>query len=320
MNDLVVNLILFYILILIGYLLGLGLKKFNDEIRKILTFILLFILTPITIFLALFTAIPFGFIEIAVFVILRITLCFVPQFFAFFVFLRKRSEAENPRKASILNMSGFPNNVLFPMPIILAFFGTDYIPILITFSITALIIRGTWLTWLCVHYGSEREHGFKSAIKQIIMFPPTITIILCLILLGFNVQFDQAILSVFKDINSILIFVFGNILIGFMLVNLDFKQIRVFKKDFSIVLFMRVAFSSLLFLGISFLLVFPTEIRTNTLTTLLILYMGPPAVLNTTFAEYFELDKEFTAFCVFFITILAMIYTPLFLLIGIAIF
>lgn len=323
MSDLLVNLLLIYLLILIGYILGKLTKKYNSQIRLALSFAVLYILTPILIFLSFFTSnIVFGIAEITSFVMLRLIVCFIPQLFVFMIFLKKRPVEENGRKGSIISQSGFANNVLFPLPIVLVLFGTEFVPILITFSITALVLRGTWLTWLCIRYGGkgEEDYGIKKTIKQILTFPPTLTILLCLILLPFNLQFDQGVIVPLNDITSIIISIFGNILIGFMLVNVNFKMIREFKNDFALVTFVRVGFCALLFLPISLFLYYPPEIRTSTLTILFILFSGPPAILNTTFAEYFDMDKEFTAFCVVTITIFALIYTPLFILLGLAIF
>lgn len=321
MSNLVVDLSIFYFLIFIGFISGIVFKKYNERIRKALTFVLIYILTPILIFLAFFISnVTFGVSDVINIVVYRLILLFISQFFLYFIFLRKRGVEHNPRKGTMLSMVGFPNTGLFPMPIVLAFFGSEFIPILIIFSITALTLRGTWLTWLCIRFGKEEGNGVLKTIKQIFSFPPTIALIICVILLSLNVEFDQEFLIVVDDIVSSFTSIAGNLLIGVLLVNINFKQIKEYKKDFSIVVFMRVVFSCILFFLVAIFLTFPLEIKSPTFTILLILYVCPPAILSTTFAEYFKLDKEFTAFSVFTMTIMAIFYIPIFLIIGLIIF
>lgn len=321
MSDLFVNLSIFYFLIFLGIVIGRLFKKHNEKIRTAITFILIYILCPLLVFFAFFVSnITFGFGDIFNIILYRLILLFISQFVLYFIFLRKRGVDQNPRKGTMLSMVGFPNAGIFPIPIILAFFGSEFIPIVILFSITALTMRGTWLTWLCIRFGKKRNDGILKSIKQILSFPPTLAIILCVILLSFGAEFDQTVLTIADDVVSNITSIIGNFLIGIMLVNLNFKQIHEFKKDFSIVVFMRVIFSSLLFFLIAIFLTFPLEIKSQTLTILLIMFVCPPAILSITFAEYFELDKEFTAFTLFTMTIMAIFYVPIYLLIGLILF
>ena len=87
-------------------------------------------------------------------------------------------------------------------------------------------------------------------------------------------------------------------------------------KDFIIVLFIRVGFSFILFLILAQFLKFPPETSQIILIILMLLFVDPPAVSSVAYAEYFELDYEFSGFCVFTITIMAIVYVPLFILFG----
>jgi predicted permease len=90
--------------------------------------------------------------------------------------------------------------------------------------------------------------------------------------------------------------------------------------DFIKVLLIRVGFSFILFFTLAKLIRFPPENSQIILIILMILFVDPPAVSNVAYSEYFELDYEFTGFCVFTITIMAIVYIPIFIFLGLWLF
>ncbi|MHA1146856.1 MAG: hypothetical protein ACTSR8_01270 [Promethearchaeota archaeon] len=213
-----------------------------------------------------------------------------------------------------------PNAMLFPLPIVLSIFGSEYIIILVIFALMTILHRGTWLTYLCIKYGGKKGLSYKDGIRRFFTFPPTLAIIVSIVLLTLNIKVDSKICIQISDFLSIMATIIGALIIGFLLVNLKFNSIKEFKKDFGFVLIVRVFFSFVLFFILIQIFIFPIDIRTPILVILLLVFVDPPAVSNTVYAEYFELDKEFTAFCTIMITLLAIIYVPLILLLGVVIF
>ncbi len=214
----------------------------------------------------------------------------------------------------------FPNAVLFPLPLVLSLFGTNYIIILVIFSITATILRIFWLTPLSMHFGKKESLGFKKGLKEFFTFPPTLALIVSIILIMINIKADNDFLINLNDFLAILTTICGALLIGVLLADLKFKDIRGYKRDFFLVLGIRVIFSFLLFFALILLFPFPKFIQTQASVILLLIFVDPPAVSNTIYANYFELDDNFAAFCVIAITLLAIFYIPLILILGLMIF
>jgi len=319
MNDLFVALLIFYVVIAIGYLFGRIFKNKSKEIGKYLSFILLFILAPpLVLFAFLIPNESLNTSSIIInIVIFQIILVFSTQFIAYLLILRNKGEQEDQRKGSILSIVSFPNAFLFPLPIVLSLFGPGYIVILIIFSLSAQVLRSTLLTYQCIYYGKKTK-SYLDSLKEMLTFPPTIALIISVILNLLGIRLTQEIYISINEILSRITSIFGALIIGLLLVNFDFSKFREFiiDKDFIMVLMIRVGFSFILFLILAQFLKFPPETSQIILIILMLLFVDPPAVSSVAYAEYFELDYEFSGFCVFTITIMAIVYVPLFILFG----
>ncbi|TFG07777.1 MAG: hypothetical protein EU539_04050 [Promethearchaeota archaeon] len=253
-------------------------------------------------------------------IILQLILVFSTQATVFLFFLRKRDKIHHQRKGSMLCLVAFPNALLFPLPIVLSLFGSTYIAVLVIFSLSALVLRTTLLTYQCIYYGKNKKKTILDNLKEMVTFPPTLMLVLSIILnlLGVRLNFD--IFFVINEVISQITSIIGALLIGLLLVNMNFKRIGEFKKDFLFVFTIRVFFSFLLFLLVIPFFTFPTSVRQNILVILLILFIDPPAVTNIAYSEYFELDREFTAFAVFTVTIMAVVYIPVVIIVAFLLF
>ena len=318
MNQLIQSLFSFYLIVLIGFFCGKILKKYNKSLRKLFTFILIYILTPLLIFFSfLLPNFNFSFLIVLNIILFEVSLVFFSQLFIYFIFLRNRDPSQNKRKGALLMLVAFPNAMLFPLPIVLSVFGTNLVPVLVIFSLSAMVLRGTWLTYLSIYYGEkETDINYKETFKKIITFPPTFALLISILITPFNFPFKISLITVLNDIFSLITTIVGALLIGILLVNIEFSHIKNNKNDFLIVFLMRIGFSLLLFSILSQFLIFPRNIRSTILIVLLLIYIDPPAVTNTAYAEYFELDEKFTAFSVISITIFAMLYIPFFLFLS----
>jgi predicted permease len=322
MNDLFFALLIFYLVIAIGYIFGRIFKNNSKEIGKLLSFILLFILAPpLVLFAFLLPNQSLNTSVILNIVMFQIILVFTTQLMAYVFMLRKKGKEENQRKGSILSLIAFPNAFLFPLPIVLSLFGPKYIVILIIFSLSAQVLRSTLLTYQCIYFGKKMK-TYVQNLKELITFPPTIALIISVILNLLGIRLNQEIYITINEILSRITSMLGAFIIGLLLVNFDFSKFREFiiDQDFIMVLLIRVLFSFILFLVLSQFLLFPPETSHIILIILMLLFVDPPAVSNVAYAEFFELDYEFSGFCVFTITIMAIIYIPLFILLGLWLF
>jgi len=321
MNGLYIKLIIFYLLIVFGFFIGKIFHSYHNYIRKFLSLLLLYFCTPLIIFFSFFVSnILLNPPTIFLIILSQFVLFSLSQIIVYFGFLKNRVSKENKRIGSLLALVAYPNAILFPLPIVISLFNTEYTSVLVIFSIAAILTRNTIYTYQCIIFGDNKNLDLKERLKEILTFPPFLSLLISLFLFVIAPPLNQTILVNLNDFISGLVSIFGPILIGVLLVNVNFQKIRKFKNDFIIVLFFRVVFSLGLFMILSHFLIFPLETRKNILIIILLVYTSPPAVTNTTYAENFKLDKDFTAFSVFAITILAIFYVPLILLLGFFIF
>ncbi len=322
MNDLFIALLTFYLVIAIGYIFGRIFKNKNEEIGKYLSFILLFILAPpLVLFAFLLPNQALNESIIINIIIFQIILISATQILAYILIIRNKGKEDNQRKGSILSVVSFPNAFLFPLPIVLSLFGSEYIAVLIIFSLSAQIFRSTLLTYECILYGKNTK-SYLDNLKEMLTFPPTIALVISLILNLLGVRFTQEIFISINELLSRATSLLGAIIIGVLLVKFDFSKFREFigDIDFIKVLLIRVGFSFILFFILAQLIKFPPENSQIVLIILMLLFVDPPAVSNVAFAEYFELDYEFSGFCVFTITIMAIMYVPIFIFLGLWLF
>ncbi|MBD3349911.1 MAG: hypothetical protein GF364_00315 [Candidatus Lokiarchaeota archaeon] len=288
------------------------LKNKRELIGKVATFLIVNILTPIVIFLTLTTteyALPFSMIfQILLVESASVGFCWITTYYI----LRNKIE-DRKKLGSYMFLNGFPNVMIYGIPIVIAFFNETLIVIPVIFASGALFLRGTLGMYIGEKFGADISLSFKDTIKRLFTFPPLLGIIAGVI--AMNLDFNTSILISIKDILSPFYSGLGAVLIGLILSKIAANEIKLYSKDILIVAIWRFLLSFVFFLCVVFLLHFPTD-QTEIRTILLIAVIGPPAVMNVSFAMYFKLDEKFAAMSVATITLVALILLPIIIYFG----
>ncbi|MHA1338760.1 MAG: AEC family transporter [Promethearchaeota archaeon] len=311
-SPLLENILKLYGFIILGFLIGVIFSSKQKEIAKIGSSIVVNIFTPIILFLTIVgTQFFLDFISIVKIICLEL----ISVFFAWsttYLFLKNRVESRK-KLGSYFFLNGFPNVMIYGAPIVLAFFEEKLLIILVIFSSSALFLRATIGMYIGEKMGANLTLSLKDSIKKLLLFPPLLGIVAGII--GMNFDWNKNLLLNIKSFLNPFYSSIGAILIGFILASLKRGDFRKYLKDIGIVALWRFGFSFLIYLLCIFFLQF-MEFQTEIRTLLLVIIIGPPAVMNVTFAVYFDLDEKFAAISVATVTLIALMILPLIILFG----
>jgi predicted permease len=313
-NTLIINIIQLYCFIAVGFFIGFFLKNYRNKITKYCTWFLIDIATPIVIFLTLTTTnynIESGLI--IQIIIVEVSSVLVAMGTTYYYLMKK---GEDKRKiGSFLFINGFPNALIYTMPIVFAFFNEELVLIPVIFSSAALFVRGTLGMYVGEKLGADVEVSWKTTIKHLVTFPPLLGIIIGSIILAFAIPMPVVAFTTIKSVMNPFYSNLGSVLIGIILSKLTRIDFKTYWKDIKLVAIWRFFVMFLFFLSIVFFLTFTTD-QTEIRTILLIDVIGPPAVINVAFALYFKLDDKFAAVSVAAVTLLALAILPIILWFG----
>ncbi|MHA1791988.1 MAG: AEC family transporter [Promethearchaeota archaeon] len=319
-HDLLSGLMEIYLFISIGAVIGYLLKKRREKVLQILTKVTIYIFTPILIFISLVTTEMVITFELILSIVSVQLISACTMMAIAFLLCKKSGNMDNKKLGGYLLIAAFPNATVFPLPIVLSVFGEEWLIIIFIYSSSALILRGTLGTYTSIKYGSvEGSVSLKETVIKFITFPPTLAIIVALLLLSLNVDMKFDFFLVIKPGLSTSTSWIGSGIIGMILAGLERKQVHEFKRDIPYSFLLRFAFPFALFLLMSPLI----SNDTNNMifrTILLLEVTGPPAIFNAIFAVNFNLDRYFVATSVVIITFLMIFLAPVILLIGAALF
>ncbi len=184
LGELAIRIVIIYAGIAGGFLLQKWSKA--EKAGKWLLFVGINILTPvllITVFLDMdtgsLTSLNWWFI------FLIATLGMVFSMFIDWIMIRKKN-LPNPTVGAEINTTGFMNALFYPFPIIIGILSGDMLAEGLLAASIYLIVqtlyRNTIGVYLGLHYGSSKERSVWKIIKGIVLFPPTIGMVLGLIL------------------------------------------------------------------------------------------------------------------------------------------
>lgn len=315
-SALLINILKLYGFIAVGYIIGSVFKEKKEKISKIVTWLTINIFTPIIIFLT-FTATEYSMsvgdmIQILLLEIVSVTFFWLTTYYG----LRNRIE-DKKKLGSYMYLNGLPNVLIYGIPIVIAFFSESLIIVLVVFTSGALVVRGTVGMYIGEKLGADIKLSVWDTIKRLLTFPPLLGILAGFI--GMNLIDSNEVLVVTKDIISPLYSGFGASIIGLILTKLKIQDVKDNLKDIGIVAFWRYVVSFIFYIAVVWFLRFPVD-QTEIRTILLIAIIGPPAVLNVTFAVYFGLDDKFAAVSVATITLISLMLLPLEIYFGTNVF
>ncbi len=295
-EELVIRIGLFYVVILLGILVAKASQRSND-LTKIITKLVINILLPLLLIEALLTAEIDTITELPAVVALTIII----QFLGFSIlYLRlQRSELEPKKQGAMLLCVTFNNGVFLPLPLILMFIGTSGVVILAFWSVAQMTIIATFGAFLGSKYG-EQESDYRTTMKKSLLFPPFLVAIpsLILLLVGFSLPSDIVPLLSFNGptVTYLALFVVG-LEVGN---RFSIEAIRSTLEPISI---------RQLIVPLIILLILPLfSLTDSTRDVILLEAMMPPAVLNVVLSSNFDLDSGYAATIV---TVGTLLFLPL---------
>lgn len=314
LSEILLNVVKLYLFIFIGFIVGKLLSSRKDKINSIITSLLINVMTPIVIFLTLTTSdYSIGFIfvfQIVSLEALGILFAIITTYF----YLRKK-KVDNKKIGAYLFINGFPNILIYGIPVVLGFFNSKLIIIPVLLASASLVTRGTLGMYMGEKLGGNVTLSLKQTLKKLITFPPLLGIVAGGVVLGFHLTMPVMVFTSIKNVIEPIYSGTGGIIIGIILTKMVRSDIKRYISDIKIVILWRFVIMFGFFMIFVFILRFQTD-QTSIRTILLIAVIGPPAVINVAFTQYFNLDEKFAAISVATVTLLALILLPLLILFG----
>jgi predicted permease len=298
-DALITQLVLFYGLIVAGYLIA-QLSGKGKIVNKYLNSLLINILVPILIFYSLLTSTPTTLVEIPIFLVITLTIHLLGLAL---IYLRLRGrDINNQTKGALFICSTFTNALFIPLPLVLIFLGPTAVPFVIMFSLTQLILLVTLGSFMGAAFGGK-EAGWKQIAKDTATFSPFLAAIFSLILLGLNVGLPPD-LTVILSYNSPLTTYLALISVGLGVgVRFSLTDVRTALNVIAI----RQLIIPLLVLPI---ILFST-LSQLPIQVLILESLMPPAVLAVVYASGFDLDVEIASTTVTVGTLLLLPLVPI---------
>ena len=332
-GELAIRVSIIYAGIFGGFLLQ-KLKK-AEQIGKWLLFVGIYILSPallITVFLDMDTGSLTGLNWW--FIVLITTLGMAVSMIIDWIMIRKKN-IPNQTKGAEINTTGFMNALFYPFPIIIGILSGDMkAEGLLAASIYLIVqtfYRNTLGVYLGLHYGATEERSFWKIFKGMILFPPTIGMIVGLILrfsigqvtifhhFGDYISTSHSSLHLVTN-NTLGMFSLGDhiavtifqdaaMVIMLALVGLSFKLPK--KTEWKEVALLRNVTArfggGILVVIILIFLPIPLGMK----IAMVIQTLAPPAVANTAYSKYFNLDEVLTSRSIALLTLIALLFLPI---------
>ena len=300
--DLTIRVVVIYA----GIAAGFFLQKWShaEKAGKWLLFVGLNILTPILLIFVSLNIESFSNVNWW-YIVLITTVSMLVSMIIDWIMIRKK-EIPNDQKGAELCATGFMNGLFYPFPILIGILPKELqaegLLAASLFLVVQMIYRNSFGLYLGIRFGTNSHKSILKIIKDLILFPPTIGMIIGLILRFSIGQFDTSdklAMDIFRD---------GTMVIMLILVGLGFKLPK--KEEWKQIALFRGIFSRfgggllttlmIVFLPIPLITKIPTIIQS----------MSPPAVANSAYAKYFGLDEVLTSRYIALLTIIALLFLP----------
>jgi predicted permease len=278
--DLILQIVIFYGFIVIGYLIA-RLSGKGQVVNKHLNSILINILVPILVFYVLVNSTPSSLVEIPVYLALALLIHLLGPILMYFRL--RRSEMMVQTKGSLYICSTFNNALFIPLPLVLMFLGPSGVPFVVLFSLTQMTLLVTLGSFMGATF-SERDTGWNKIAKDALLFPPFLAAMTALVFLTFGFVLPEQLTTVLSYNPSLttylaLLSVGLGVGIRFSLADIRIAMNVIISRQILIPLIM---FPIILLSGLSQI---PYQV-------LLLESLMPPAVLTVVYASGFDLDVE----------------------------
>jgi predicted permease len=279
-DALVIQIILFYGFIVLGYIIA-RLSGKGSLVNKYLNSLLINVLVPLLVFYVLLTSAPSSIVEIPVYLTFAVLIHLLGPVLVFLMLRGKELKTET--RGSLYICSTFNNALFIPLTLVLIFLGPSGVPFVILFSLTQMILFVTFGSLMGARF-SEKNVGWKKIARDAFLFPPFLAALLALILLTVGIGLPEMVSSVLS-FNSPLTTYLALISVGlgvgirFSLAGIRTALNVIAARQFIIPL---ITLPLLLISGLSQI---PFQV-------LLLESMMPPAILAVVYAAGFDLDIE----------------------------
>lgn len=298
-GALIVQIVLFYGFILIGFLIARS-SGMGHIINKHLNSLILNLLFPILVFYSFLTSTLASLIDIPIFLMIAITIHLLGPML---IYLRLRtSDMPDRTKGSLLICSTFNNALFVPLPLVLMFLDPSAVPFVIMFSLTQMILVVSVGSFIGASY-SGKVDGRKRIVRDAVTFPPFLAAVVSLILLALNIRLPTdiaAILSYDSPTTTYLALVSVGLGVG---VRFSLSDAR---KALNVVLTRQFAIP-LLILPVILL----STLSQIPMQVLFLESLMPPAILTVVYAGGFDLDVEIASTTVTMGTLLLLPLIPI---------
>ncbi len=296
-----------------GIIAGFLLKKWSksEKLGKWLTFAGINILTPVLLVFVILGIDDIASISWGLILLIGFLSC-IFSLIIDWLMIRKKTNMTKAEKGAELSTVTFMNALFYPFPIILALVGTEGLLTATVFLIANMLLRNSLGVIIGVIFGSTKGKSSESTKRKSIvrilldmfLFPPTLGMILGIILrsiIGTVPTNDYIALTVFQNVTMVIMLA---------LVGLSFKiPKRSEWKEVALGRGIITRFGGGL-LGVLILYFLPLPIVAAKIP-LAIQSLSPPAVANTAYARYFELDDTITSRYITLLTLVGLIFLPL---------
>jgi hypothetical protein len=209
--------------------------------------------------------------------------------------------------------------MFYTIPIVLSVFTDALTIIVVLFASTMLILRGSVGTYFCQKLGADIKMDLKKTLYSLFTFPPFLAILIGAFILLVKIPIPLEIFLIIKTPVNTIASASGAILIGMIMGGINKVEIKNYWTDIKWVLLWRFGIALIYTFTVIYLIQFPTY-QTEIRTIILIILLGPPAVFNVVFSVYFKLEPKFAAIAVATVTLIALAFLPVFLIVGMIIF
>ncbi len=295
--DLALRILWIYGGIALGYVMRFLPK--SNKIGKILTFIGLNILTPLLLIFVIVGLHQINSIDWLFFVLASI---FASLFSMIIDLLLLRNRMVDDKvKGAEISVVTFMNSLFYPFPIIIGLIGIQGLFAASIWVIAGIVLRNSFGVVIGLKYG-KGETNLLKIIKDMILFPPTIGVIIGFILrftIGYINTSNISAIAVFRDFTTFLMLVLVGISFSFPKKE-EWKSVAVGRSSIA-----RFGGGIIAVIAIIF-----TPIGLEGKIPLIIQALSPPAVNNIIYARWFKLDDNLTSRLIAVLTLIALILLP----------
>ncbi|TFF91727.1 AEC family transporter [Candidatus Thorarchaeota archaeon] len=297
--DLAFQMLVFYGLILLGYLITRSTER-GEWLNQNLNSLLINVLVPVLVVYTLLTASPGSASELPTIIFLAVL---VQVLGPALMYLRlRRGDYDPPTKGVYYLCVTFNNALFIPLPIALLFLGSQAVSVVIVFSLTQMLLFVTLGSLMGAAF-SEHEASWNDVTRQALKFPPFLAAVVAILLFSLSLTLPEIITTPVSYVGPIttylaLISVGLNLGIRFTVVDVRSALNVVGIRQFLVPLLM------LPIIMVSGLSSIPASI-------VLLEALMPPAVLTVVYAASFGLDAERAATIVTIGTLLLLPLLPL---------